>query len=436
MMRKYKQSKAKTNLIVYLLVVLIVFSAFTGFVIAGSAKAESTYSDVLTDLQMDENFDTALYPEIEDNYSLQVIQIAESTDDELLVYVYQPSGQALDLRASSIYISTKDYATGKPDYNEYSLTYLNSNGVFYKYKVDDFTLSNDTTRYYDILRIHRPWNNELDGELEGGNTGNYQVYSVAKMFVATEIDGQISYSCVQTDVIEVVSKYVGYLSYFDGGVATDVFYTYSHYFAFDTDKPIDRILSIEVAFETKKASSLYGTVIVSGNAPLEPHDNVIINHEDSSSNPIIGFWGHRFTWPLISSVDEFIEDNDLTNIALDNLKDKQWVVRFFEQTINASVAGFFDFPQNVSMVTIQYEYNGQVYNLGVVDNKQSGDIIPDNNQPDWLQAIITFFENVWNAIKGFFGDVWSVVLLVIAVILVIVFFPYIIKFIVWLAKGL
>ena len=48
--------------------------------------AETTsYSDVLDDLQKDGNFNVNDYKIIENDYSLQVIQIAESENKELLI---------------------------------------------------------------------------------------------------------------------------------------------------------------------------------------------------------------------------------------------------------------------------------------------------------------------------------------------------------------
>ncbi|UKI52459.1 MAG: hypothetical protein L6V79_02950 [Clostridium sp.] len=58
------------------------------------ARAESiTYSEVLDDLKKDTSFKPENYPTKADDYSLQIIQLAESTDKELFVYVYQPSGK-------------------------------------------------------------------------------------------------------------------------------------------------------------------------------------------------------------------------------------------------------------------------------------------------------------------------------------------------------
>ena len=63
---------------------------------------------VLTDLQKDTAFNIEDYPVNSKDYSLNVIQIAESIDKELYIYVYQPSGVFGSLVASSINISTND----------------------------------------------------------------------------------------------------------------------------------------------------------------------------------------------------------------------------------------------------------------------------------------------------------------------------------------
>ena len=50
--------------------------------------ATSVYSDVLEDLQKDESFDKTLYPSSASDNSISIITLAESIDNELLVYTY------------------------------------------------------------------------------------------------------------------------------------------------------------------------------------------------------------------------------------------------------------------------------------------------------------------------------------------------------------
>ena len=65
------------------------------------ARAESiTYSGVMEDLKKDTSFNPGNYPTKADDYSLQIIQLAESVNKELFVYVYQPSGKTKNFKAS------------------------------------------------------------------------------------------------------------------------------------------------------------------------------------------------------------------------------------------------------------------------------------------------------------------------------------------------
>ena len=60
---------------------------------------------------------------------------------------------------------------------------------------------------------------------------------------------------------------------------------------------------------------------------------------------------------------------------------------------------------NVTILRLKFETNGTVYNLGVVDNKQSGDTDQDNYQPTWWERLL---EYLWKIVVG--------LLIVIAVI--------------------
>lgn len=183
---------------------------------APQAYAESTsYSDVLDDLRKDENFSPSTYPSVANDYSLQVIQIAESTDKELFVYVYQPSGQAKDLRASSINIALVPRESIS-DVRNYKLTLLNSSGVFYKYRVDGLTVSSDTTRYYTVTTIYRPFDEMIDEGAEHGNEVTEVDYKVAKEYCFSMINGEPYSRVLDIETIEITDKFVGFVRYMDG----------------------------------------------------------------------------------------------------------------------------------------------------------------------------------------------------------------------------
>ena len=398
-------------------------------------SAETVYSEVLEDLEKDENFDIDDYPVVEDDFSLQVIQIAESNNNELFVYVYQPSGEDKDLRATSINIST-----GINDnlfYVNYTLTYLSSSGTLYKYLVNDFTLLQDALRYYDISSIFRAWDEGIDGSADGDNTINEVSYEVAKLFTVSTVEGEVSYTCLATDTIVITEKYVGFIRYSNGFQLLPTSCD-SHYVAFSTDKPIDKLMEADVyyvarSFETPyyfgiEKTTTYGTSI---------DYTVTLKYTDVASNPGDGLFGHTYTWNRIESVSEFIANENLTDETKASLTNKQWVLRFaeteFKQIIPSVGFWTYDRGTQVSEVTIlrlKFETDGKVYNLGVVDNKQSGDLTPDNPPGD-------FWETLYLLVVGFL----ALVLIVVAVaVMAPTVFPAIFKFIgnciKWLFQGL
>ena len=86
------ETRLKVSVIVFIFIVVFC-SVSAAFMSPSVAFAEASYSDVLDDLSKDESFSTTNYPFDSDDYSLSLIQIAESEDGELFVYVYQPSGK-------------------------------------------------------------------------------------------------------------------------------------------------------------------------------------------------------------------------------------------------------------------------------------------------------------------------------------------------------
>lgn len=389
-----------------------------------AVNADTKYSDVLEDLQVDETFNAEQYPQVDNDYSLQVIQIAESVDSELFIYVYQPSGSAKDLKASSINISTAINDSFSP--KNYTLSFINSNGVFYKYKVNDFELLPDALRYYSIISIFRIYDEAIDTPSENDNTVDEVVYEVGKLFTATTVNNVVTYSCLDTETILISDKYVGFIRYSNGFTLFNQSCD-SHFVAFSTDKPIDKLMEASVSFYYKDVTyrtNLTGKHKYSEGSPV--YKTVELSDIDSGSSSAHGWFATEYTWQRIEKVSDFIVNEDLTEEAKQSLSSKEWVLRFYEsnyQLTNASV--IWENVQEVTEVTIlrlKFETNGVVYNLGVVDNKQTGSIFPDNNMPDWLE---TFVKAVIGIVIGF-----------ILVVILIFTFPYILKFLIWLFKNL
>ena len=118
-----------------------------------------------------------------------------------------------------------------------------------------------------------------------------------------------------------------------------------------------------------------------------------------------------------------VTEQGITEDGLNDLKDKQWVLRFTSQDIDIP----FQYPVEVTMtnvtevtvLTLNFETDGVVYNLGVVDNKNTGDGIPDNYSK-------TTFE-----IKDSVKVILILLLLIVLGVFLGPILPYIIKFIIW-----
>lgn len=420
MINKEKKKKQRVNL--NLLIMLIAFITLVMFLlpcVSSIAKAENNkYTTVIQDLFVDSSFKIEDYPTINGDYSLQVIQVAESNEKELFVYVYQPSSYTTDLRATSINISQGINENVK--YVNYTLEYLSSFETIYKYKVNDLIVKNDALRYYDITSIFRKWSSVLDKETGNDNEVDEVAYNVSKLFTASTVKGEVSYSCLESETIEITNKYVDHIRYLNG------FWLYTdscdgHYVAFSTDKQIDKLMEADLTYIAEIGSGSLAT----GRWTVDKTEtkSITIHADDKASSDMTGPFGHTYTWNRIESVSEFIEKEDLKDETKKNLENMQWVLRFAE-TDYTEYNGMFN-PHyeatKVSEVTIlrlKFETNGLVYNLGVIDNKQSGDDIPGNNENSWFDDLIKWLIRI--------------ALIVLAIILVIVFFPYIVKGIWWL----
>lgn len=456
------KKKDKKLMVVFLLLsfflLSLILSFNINFNIVNAVESEIEYSNVLVDLQKDDNFKEEDYPVVENDYSLKIIQIAESINKELFIYVYQPSPNK-DLQATSINISTDEGNS----YTNWTLTLLNQSRTLYKYLVKDFTILNTETRYYDITSIYRLWNNKYDEKSEDGNTISEVPYTVAKEWKVETVDGKVSYDCVDIDVIEIKDKYIGLVRY-KGGYEWDGI-TYqsadNHFVAFSTDKPIDCLLEAEVSYSTRTYNYYYKESMTELTSPTHTYGDVVVKNKtliaDSEDSYKGNIFHKRYTWQKISSVNNFIENItdkslvfhtivgdtysivNLTKEGLSEISGKQWVLRFgtteyTKQVLNGSVGGTqvvdtittIDSTQvlNVSVLKLKFRTAGNYFNLGVIDNKQTGDGEPDN-------STTTKFE-----MSNWFKWLLMMVGLFLIIVVIVLLYPIVSKVIVGIFKIL
>ncbi len=418
-----KQSILNKINYLYLFLILVCLFSFISTIPIVYAD-DSKYTSVEEDLLQDSSFSLDDYPTINSDYSLQVIQIAESNEKELFVYVYQPYYKD---NASSINISTA--INDSLYYQNYFLTYIDNYETIFKYKVNDFVVKDDALRYYDISSIYRPFDEDIDEELDNDNTIDEVSFDVSKLFTASTVNGEVSYTCVESETIEITDKYVGYVRYLNG------FWLYedscdSHFVAFSTDYQIDKLMEADLTYISETGSGSLAT----GGWTVDSTETITktIYADEKVTSDMTGPFGYTYTWHRIESVSEFIEDVDLTDDAENNIKNMQWVLRFAEtdyMEYNGLYYPHYDATRisEVTILRLKFETNGIVYNLGVIDNKQTGDDIPDNNQISIFEEILKWFVRI--------------AITILLIILIIVLFPYfpaifsaIWKFIVIVAK--
>ena len=363
----------------------------------GASAAESVYSSALEDLKKVETFDESVYEQVDGDASLNLITIAESTDDDVFAYVYQ---SATTYTASSINISID--AENVNTYSNLPLTLLSQDGVFQKYRIEEIAVSDLESRVYEISSILRPF----DAEVDTPATGDEQVvsevsYPVGKRF-EFNADGM---SVTDIELISVTDKYVGFMRYTESSFWTsdtcDV-----HYVAFSTDKKMDRLLKADVYYVSQTVTDrcYNGNWTTTRGATTENYAYL------SAGNSLIwesGNWylSYQREFPMIMTTKAFIateefshsydagilETTTVNNIkatSKDEISALDWVLRFemtdyeysdYSTNHNTSKTFNYSIVSDVSILRLKYETDGEVFNLGVVDNKQSGDTIPDND---------------------------------------------------------
>ncbi len=396
------------NRIAVLIVTLCVFltGAQSFSAVAAESENEKTASGVLEDLSKDVSFNTENYPSNAKDYSLSVMQLAESTDKELFIYVYQPSGDKV--RASSINISTT--INDEISFFNYPLELLNFEGTLFKYKVMNFEVKKDPVRYYAISSIYRPFDAGIGDEKSGNNTINEVNYAVNRQYCFGEINGKPYINCIDIETIVVTDKFVGFVRYPDGfKLFTGAGACDSHFVAFNTDKKIDKLFEADVYYTTQKVSYDFFTEdspfsIKFGDSKTDNY--TYLKYTDKVEHTGGGFFAGTYKWDRIQSVDDFIKTEDrttvyygavlnskvsskLTDEALNELKDKKWVLRFTETSYNKSprsgmgAATYYHagttMVGNVTILRLKFETDGITYNLGVIDNKQTGSTEPSNS---------------------------------------------------------
>ena len=415
----YSNAIKRLILILCALVVLLASASSTAF-----AYAYEYNSAVLDDLTKDESFNVEDYPEVSDDYSLKLIHLAESIDDEIYVYVYHPSGQATFLPAT--YVRMK--IDGVEGVNDYLLTLESRDGVFAKYLVNGVSVGNSQTRSYEVLALYRNWVKGIDEEVSGDNTVSAVPFAVNKRFYITTDEFGLTYSSTfDIKTVEVTDKYVGFINYPKGLNIFGYYYgaCSSHFFAFDTDLPIDRIMSARIkynySFYSETAYQLvqgYPPIISTSSSGKVPRETFL--NELDKGYSVDGIFNPTYEWNRIETVSDFLARPEVSysDEELQNFEGKKWVFRFFEGAYNqrveyGAVLTNCDVISDVSLIELEFVLDGVTYNLGVIDNYQTGSRNPVGTVGCWFG---------WK-------EIIFLIIILVLIVLVVLFGP---RFIIWL----
>ena len=110
---------------------LLIMSVFGGRYTLSAFADATQYTSALHDLQTDKNFMLSAYPDNPNDITIQLIQIAESEDNELFVYTYQPCQKTTYLVATALNMSFSASVDGT---DLHGLTLLDVSGTLCKYR--------------------------------------------------------------------------------------------------------------------------------------------------------------------------------------------------------------------------------------------------------------------------------------------------------------
>ena len=425
------------------------FSVFQSvFVMANAEESTVTYSDVMTDLQKDENFIPDDYPSVADDYSMQVIQIAESVDKELFIYVYQPSAGAVDLTAATVSMYNGYSENGK-DFSPtlYDLTMVSSKGVFQKYVVKDYTVSTDTERWYNIVMLQRLADKSIDKDIVNGATETIGI-AVGQQWRFYNYNDEIKVErgTFKTLYIDIVTA--DNLIFKDGltmgGLAGLFNYGDAHFVSFNVEEyVIKHIYDADVSYKSRTVTNYYGMGVPDDRYSEYKSHTVTLYDTDTATHTGSGWGGKTYTWNRISKSSDFISNLESQKVDVSNCKaavlSSQWTFAFCETARNTTVSNGWTISSytevsNVSVLRLHFvDFRGNYYNLGTVSNSVTEDDIPGGIGDPLKDTLDDFFASFTDVFTEIISWILGLVLLVLLVIVLLTFAPSIFSL---LAKGI
>ena len=432
--------KKRISLLTFILTLVLLLSClWTSTTNVAYAEGETVYSNVLNDLKSGENFSLDNYPVKYDDYSLKFIQVAESSDDELFVYIYQPASPHKELTATSVKMKAKFIDINDNGelielntYAEWGLELLSREGTLCKYIVKGYKVfSQDSVRSYEVVCLYRPFDASIDESMVNGNIVNYVACDVsAKVtFIRDNSTNMTNVFKTQLETIKVqqfftgFSRYTGVNSFLLNRKDCD-----AHFIAFSTEQSIDKLLFAEVTFYTQAWSS-NGITTTYAKEPVF-HRESVEREQTVSVTTKRGFFStveSTYSWNRIEDASTFLDNHknvfssgvfnkstssSYSQSSKEALESCQYVISFFETDYHYSEGtGILAIPKSsgtivseVQLLSLGFERNGDLVILGVVSNIQTG---PKDPSVIIDTKVELSLEGLLNELKTFFGGLFE-----------------------------
>ena len=416
--------KLREMLAIFAAAIVAAFGVFS--LPAMTVQAETTSaSSVMDDLKTDAAFSEESYPSMTleemkaaGQAELEIIKIGESIDDQLYIYVYQPTDATKEIEASYLKIAQTESESSA---RVCPLKLVSTEGVFDKYLVDEFSvMSTLSQRYYQITSIFRPFDKDLDAETGNDNTNSNIDIPVGQTWHARAAeDGKIEYAYTKDDLITITDEWHGSIRYSDGTYLLGTVNTDSHFVAFTTNYLIEELQKIEIYFKKQeveyKNCKLCKASVVEKSDVITPVYKKIEGKEEGNKANFL--FGHKYNWDTIATIAKFRESEDWEILSEDgkyNLREIEknanglgaWIVRFEATSYNrvflwpghlcwqtalipgpdeylATSTSYGEEIRDVTILKLTFKTKGIPYTLGVVDSMTTSDNNPDGEKTFW-----------------------------------------------------
>ena len=407
--------------------------------LTASANAFQSHTSALDDLKKDSTFDITKYPSNPESNEIQVIHIGEGLEGELYIYTYQPGNETKHYKAKFINMALQSGTDKNVSYKLYSLTWINSEGVFDKYIVNDFTITEDVYRYYTISAIYRLYDKNVDtsSNSEAIDTVQCRAFPVAQMWCLYYYNNILIYEMETMEYVDITIHSTGTIRYYDGFsilFGTTLTECDAHYVAFSIDNfEAEKIYDADITYTT--VPQTYRLINSTGSGSLIVHEEErqtvtkTLTDLDTGSNKGTGLFGKKYEWNRISTVTEFVENveadsNDkFSTQERQALNNSDFVFRFLETEITQDAGIQFTTTkytkvENIGILRLHFLSEGKVYNLGVV-----GDLVGTDTNPELGVGVGDNIQNSFEEQPWWQKIISLLLLLILIVVIVNVIFP-------------